>query len=427
MSVVDGFEVVRDEIASEEVWLAKTSRGLPVRVVPTERFSETAAMITFRYGSTDLGFAVDGVAHESPEGVAHYLEHKLFEDEEIKAFDRFARRGAKVNAMTGFTRTSYHFTATSQVEENLTDLLHLVSRAHITEDNVDKERGIIAQELRMYEDSPDYRLFFDYVGCLYESHPVRHPVGGTVASIEGITAEELLTCYGVFYRTGNAALAVAGPVDPQRILALAEACELGAGAAPGGLRSEELGAVQRPRVERQLQVPRTKVMMGYKDRSAGGSVEERLRRDLLTEIVLDCLFSAASEVREDLRRRGLVDDSLSSGYMIDEGFGFSTLSGETDDAEALIEALRGVLAAPLRLDDSYLDRFRRKMFGRYVRSFASVRNLTFAQAYEALDDVVPFGSLARLRSVTAAEVEARREEHFRDVAMAVAVAAPVGS
>src|SRR5690606_34951099 len=112
------------------------------------------------YGSTDLGFVADGVRHESPEGVAHYLEHKLFEDEDLHVFDRFGRRGARVNAMTSFTRTTYYFQATDRVEENLADLLALVATAHLTPENVEKERGIIAQELRMYEDSPEYRAFF---------------------------------------------------------------------------------------------------------------------------------------------------------------------------------------------------------------------------------------------------------------------------
>ncbi len=224
--MTDSFEIVQDPILGEEVWLGRTTKGLSLRVVPTDRFREVAAVIAFRYGSTDLGFRRNGNEVHTPEGMAHYLEHKLFEDEAIKAFDRFARRGARVNAMTGFTRTAYYFTASGQLEENLKDLLHLVSNAHITAENVDKERGIIAQELRMYEDSPDFRTLFDMLGRLFPGHPVRHAVGGTVESIQDITAEGLLQCYEAFYRTGNAALAVAGPVEPDRVLELAENCAL---------------------------------------------------------------------------------------------------------------------------------------------------------------------------------------------------------
>ncbi len=422
----DRFEVQREPLLDEEVWIATSRRGLAVRVVPTKRFSEAAAMVTFRYGSTDLGFDVGGRRHESPEGVAHYLEHKLFEDEEIKAFDRFSRRGARVNAMTGFTRTSYHFTATSEVAANLQDLLHLVSRAHLTEENVEKERGIIAQELRMYEDSPDYRLFFDCIGALYRRHPVRHPVGGTVASIGRIDVAELRACYEAFYCTGNAALAVAGPVDPEAILALADDCALREGAAPVGIRREELDAVDPDdcRRVRALQVPRAKVMLGFKDTTPGGDIEQRLRRELLTDLALDRWFSAASDVREGLRVSGAVDDSLAVGYMNAESFGFSTLTAESDAPEAVVDALCGVVLEPLRIDEEDLDRVRRKTLGRYVRSFGSVRNLAFSQAGEALDALPPFSALQRLASVTPEEVAERAAEHFRADAMAVAIAQP---
>ncbi|MEE9126230.1 MAG: pitrilysin family protein, partial [Planctomycetota bacterium] len=224
--MTEGFQTHQDPILGEEVLLATAQNGLPVRVVATDRFREAVAVITFDYGSIDLGYRQNGKVHGSPEGVAHYLEHKLFEDEELQAFDRFAQRGARVNAMTGFASTSYFFTATDRFGENLEDLLHLVSHAHITPENVDKERGIIAQEIQMYEDSPDYRAFFDLLGCLYQQHPVRHPVGGTVESIQEITPAELLSCYDAFYRTGNAALAVAGPIDPEEALDLASACGL---------------------------------------------------------------------------------------------------------------------------------------------------------------------------------------------------------
>jgi len=132
------FEVIKDPVLGEEVWLARTSRGLPLRVMPSERFAEIAAIISIGYGSTDLGFDVNGTRRDSPEGVAHYLEHKLFEDEELHVFERFAQRGAQVNAMTRFTRTTYFFTATSMLEENLSDLLRLVAGLHVTPENVEK-------------------------------------------------------------------------------------------------------------------------------------------------------------------------------------------------------------------------------------------------------------------------------------------------
>ncbi|MHC4514952.1 MAG: EF-P 5-aminopentanol modification-associated protein YfmH [Planctomycetota bacterium] len=417
-----GFQVHEDPVLGEEVLLATAQNGLPVRVVATDRFKEATAVVTFDYGSIDLGYRRNGNTHRSPEGVAHYLEHKLFEDEELQAFDRFAKRGARVNAMTGFANTTYFFTATDRFGENLKDLLHLVSQAHITPENVDKERGIIAQEIRMYEDSPDYRAFFDLLGCLYQEHPVRHPVGGTVESIQEITPEELLSCYDAFYRTGNAALAAAGPIDPEEVLALAEACALEPGEPAPRISAEDLGPVENARTRRQLEVARSRVLIGFKDRTLfAGDREAQLRRDLRTRILLDRLFSASSEIREDLRLRGLVDDSLGASYMSEHSFGVTVISCETDDPDRTIDTFQQLLFSPVDFNDDHLERVRRKFLGQYVRLFQNLRHTAFDHASEALDGLSPFQSMERMMSVTLDEVRARKDEHFCEDAFAVAV------
>jgi predicted Zn-dependent peptidase len=414
------FETHRDPVLGEEVLLATTSEGLPLRVVPTDRFQETAAVITFDYGSTDLGFLRDGEAHRSPEGVAHYLEHKLFEDEELQAFDRFSRRGARVNAMTGFGQTTYYFTATDQVAANLQDLLHLVSNAHITDENVEKERGIIAQEIRMYEDSPDYRGFFDFLGCLYKEHPVRHPVGGTVESIGEITAAELLACFRAFYCTGNAAVAIAGPVDADEVFDLVEACTLRRGDAPQRLSPDDLGSVEQARMRRTFDVSRSRVLLGYKDRSLLADEAQRRQRNLVTRLLLDSLFGASSDLREALRSQGLVDDTLSASYMSEANFGVTAVGCECDEPELVIDALRRVMtdfdAEPLSAD--HLERARRKVLGSYVRSFASVKGMAFSHAKEALQGLAPFHNLERMQAVQLADLVERRASHFVDDAFA---------
>jgi predicted Zn-dependent peptidase len=411
----------QDPVLGEEVLLATSQGGLPVRVAPVDRFAGVAAVVSFEYGSVDLGFTDGGAPHQSPEGVAHYLEHKLFEDKELKAFDRFAARGAHVNAMTGFGRTTYYFTATSQAEANLADLLHLVSHAHITPANVDKERGIIAQELAMYLDSPDYRAFFDLLGCLYAEHPIRHPVGGTRESIQAIDTEELLRCWRAFYRTGNAALAVAGCVDPERVLALADACPLPPGDAPQRLVADDLGPPRQPRSERALQVARPRVMLGFKERSLCASTAARLERDLVSRILLDRLLGAASERRERLRQRGLIDDSLSASYLSDRSFGFVVLSCETEQPEATLAALHEAVQEPLLPSAAGLEPVRRKQLGAFVRSFDQVKGLAFAHAAEAIDRQEPFAAWHRLQAVREEQVVARQQELFAGEASAVAV------
>jgi len=418
------FDIRRDPVLGEEVWLAQTKAGLAVRVVNNPRFREVAAAVTVRYGSTDLDFADGAGEHASPEGVAHYLEHKLFEAEDLHTFDRFARRGAQVNAFTGFARTSYWFAATSAYEDNLRDLLRLVGEPHITPANVDKERGIIAQEIKTYEDAPVYRAFFDLLGCLYEEHPVRHPVAGTVASIQAITDAELLRCHAAFYRTGNAALTIAGAVDPDLVLALAEQCRLGAGEAVASSCPEDLGPPARRRSERRMHVARPRVLVGAKEATLLVDGPARWQRDLLTRLLLDLLLGPASPARDELVRRGVADESLSHSYQSERTFGFAVVGGETEDPARLEAELRDVLQRPLEVGDGDLERLRRKTFGQYVRGFESARALTFAQAEQAAAGVLPFLLHDWLAAVTAEALAARQRELFTADALAVATVTP---
>ncbi|MEZ5965804.1 MAG: pitrilysin family protein [Planctomycetota bacterium] len=418
------FDVRRDPTLDEEVWLAQTGRGLAVRVVPTSRFREVAAAVTVRYGSTDLGFVGPDGAHRSPEGVAHYLEHKLFEAEDLHTFDRFAQRGAQVNAYTSFTRTSYWFAATSAYEDNLRDLLRLVGEPHITPDNVDKERGIIAQEIKTYEDAPNYRAFFDLLRCLYREHPVRHPVAGTVASIQDITDEELLRCHAAFYRTGNAVLAVAGAVDADLVVQLAEQCALAPGEPVAPECPPDLGPPHQPRSGRAMQVARPRVLLGVKDATLLTDGEARGRRDLLTRILLDLMAGPASAAREDLVQRGVADDSLSSSYMSERTFGFAVAGGESEDPAELERELRALLTRPVDVGEADLERVRRKVLGQYVRSFEAARSVAFAQAEQAAAGIMPFRLLAWLDGVTAEALRARQTELFGRGEVAVATVAP---
>lgn len=418
------FTRVVDPVFGESVQLATTPAGLRLRVAELPHFRQTAAVITFGYGSIDVAFRDADGNVVSPAGTAHYLEHKLFEDEALHTFQRFAARGARVNAHTGFTRTTYYFTATSHLRENLQDLLHLVATAHITDANVDKERGIIAQEVRMYEDSPDHGTMFDLLGCLYGQHPVRHTVGGTEASIAAITAAGLRRCHAAFYRAGNAALAVAGPVAKELVYELACAAALPSGLRPEVALPADHGPPAAGRKVRHMHVARPKVLLGCKDRSPCADAAALQHRQLCTRVLLDRLFAGSSEVRQALRESGQVDDSLGAGYHGERSFGVATVGCDTHDPDAAEAALRQALLQPAPLDHEHLERVRRRFLGGYVRSLESVYGLAYGHALEALDDVPPFSAPARVQGLGIEPVRQRQQELLAADNLAVAVTLP---
>jgi predicted Zn-dependent peptidase len=415
------FTIVRDPVVGEEVLLATTRSGLRVRVLPRPRLREAAAVFTFGYGSVDLAFDVGNGTVVTPAGTAHYLEHKLFEDEELAVFQRFSSRGARVNAQTGFSRTSYFFQCAQRFDENLRDLLRLVAKPHVTPENVEKERGIIAQEVRMYEDAPDQCAAFSLLGAMYERHPVRHTVGGTVASIGEITAEGLLQAYDAFYRTGNAGLAIAGPVDPDEVLAIVEECALRPGGGPARADVADFGAPATRRVERVLPVARPKVLVGLKEREPRATAFERVRRASATGVVLDRLFAGSSDLRERMQQSGAFDDSLGAGYMGEKTFGFASIGCDTDDPARAEPAIRAMLATDAEFSDEQLERLRRRSVGAFVRSCEHVRALASAHAAEALEGEETFVGMRALQSLTTADVARRRELLLRDDNLAVCV------
>ena len=416
------FEIVRDPVLGEEVWCARARNGAAVRLLPTDRFREVCAVVTFGYGSTDLGFAdASGAVHRSPEGVAHFLEHELFEDEELHVFERFGRRGARVNAMTGFARTTYYFQCSSALEENLDDLLRLVSRVHLSDARVTKERGIIAQEVRMYDDGPEYRGFFGLLGSLYREHPVRHPVGGTVESIGRIDVAELDACFRAFYRSGNCGVAVAGPIDPDAVLAQLDSWALAAGEAPTRHCPLDLGAPIAARCDLAMEVARPRLLLGYKEASLASDLEARAVRELATRVLLDRVLGPSSEIRETLQEKGLFDDSLSLSYLSEASFGVGVIACETDDVDGAERALRGALETAVPIAASDLERVRRKQLGGYVRSLDSIQTMAFTLAEEALEGTAPFRAVPRMEALTLDAVRTRQLELFHPDRSAVAI------
>lgn len=196
--------------------------GLTVIVRPMPGYSSTHVIFATRFGSIDRDFRLDGKEVHLPAGVAHFLEHKMFEDQDGDAFAKYAKTGANANAFTSFDRTCYLFTATQQLDESLDVLLGMVTHPYFTEQTIAKEQGIIGQEIKMYDDSPDWRLITGLFECLYHEHPIRSDIAGTVESIAEITPEMLYDSCKAFYAPGNMVLAAAGNTTMEQILA---ACE----------------------------------------------------------------------------------------------------------------------------------------------------------------------------------------------------------
>ena len=413
----------------ETILAGRAPSGLRVLIHPRPDYERTFAALATNFGSVDRVAGLSGAP--VPEGLAHFLEHKLFEDREGDVSDRFATLGASTNAMTGFCTTTYIASTVGDPLPSLELLLRFVQDPWFTDELVAKEQGIIAQEIRMYDDDPDWRVFFGLLQSLYANHPVRDNIAGSVESIAEIDAATLQRCYGLFYHPSNLCLAVSGGVEVERLMecVLADQAARGVDALPAHRRLpvEEPRGVVRERYEERLPVSRTRWLLGIKELDPGGDGETVLRRELTTHILLDIIFGRSSSGFESLYEEGLIDESWGVGHSAEESFAFSTLGGDTDDPEALEARVRAEFgrARDGALDTQALTRVRRKLLGGMLRALDSPEHVAYGLIGGAFRGLTPFAALQLVESIGPEDLRRRLDEHVRDEAMAVSMVRPL--
>jgi len=369
---------------------------MDVWVAPMPGFCAHYAVLTTRFGSMDTHLP-DGT--QVPVGTAHFLEHKMFQTQEGDLFDVYASRGAAANAYTTFSHTSYLFGSTTRFGENLDTLLG--SLADITTDAaaVEREKGIIGQEIAMYADDPAWRGWFSLLGALYSRHPLRHDIAGTAATIRPIRPALLERVHRTGYAPSNLNLCVAGDVDPAEVAGRVDAAF---GTRPRGRpRALRPGAeprgVRRARVSCRLSVSRPWAWLGMKDLPPPRAALARARREIETDLVLDALFGDGGDVEAPLYAEGVVDDTLSAAYEAEAGAAFAAVQAEVDD----VPTWRGRLEAELGrigregLGARSLERARRRLVGRHLRTFDAPERVAHWMQGLALEDLTP-GDVAPL-------------------------------
>ena len=408
----------RSEILGEEVHRYELASGLRVLVHRKPDYRKKFAVLCANYGSVDSRFVdpESGVVRDMPAGIAHFLEHKLFEQEDGDAFDAFSRQGASGNAATSFRTTSFFFSCSTNFAQNLRTLVGLVTRAAFTAGAVEKERGIIVQEIRMYEDNPDWRVFMDLVEGLYQVHPVRIDITGSQESIRRISHADLLSCHRSFYHPQNLCLVVSGDLDPEMV---AETTARAMPAANGGAPARRVDvieprAVVRIRMRRELPILRSRLLIGFKDSAVPVRGEQQQRRDLVTAILLDLMFGSSSHTWQRLYEEDIIDDSFYTSYAGEEDFGFVTLGGEADDPERMrrriMREIRRFGREGFTTED--FGRVVHKRIGRFVRGLDSQEGTAFKLLAAEFRGTDPYRTPTLLRTITPDEIMERHAVLF---------------
>lgn len=405
--------------------------GLDVYVLPKEGFNKTYAVFTTKYGSIDNQFVPLGKDEmvRVPDGIAHFLEHKLFEKEDGDVFQQFSRQGASANAFTSFTRTAYLFSSTSNVEENLETLVDFVQDPYFTEKTVEKEKGIIGQEINMYDDNPDWRLFFGLIENMYQEHPVRIDIAGTIESISHITKDLLYECYETFYHPSNMLLFVVGPVDPEAIIRQVRENQQKKPYTdqPEIVRKEvkEPEAVFKKEQEIKMNVQSSKCLVGLKSAHPMNTGEALLKHELTINLILECLFGKSSSDYERIYEKGYIDETFSYDYTEEHGFGFVSVGGDTPEPDKLAEELKQVLfKAKETITAEKLELARKKKIGNFLKSMNSPEYIANQFTRYAFLETSLFDIVTVLESITLDDVHRVIEEEVEEDRITVCKVVP---
>ncbi|MFD1018249.1 EF-P 5-aminopentanol modification-associated protein YfmH [Thalassobacillus hwangdonensis] len=427
-------ELVYEQL-NETIYTETLDNGLKVYLLSKPEMAKTYGIFGTNYGSIDQTFTPIGNEEtvNVPEGIAHFLEHKLFEKEDRDVFQDFTKLGASANAFTSFTKTAYLFSATNHIEKNVETLLDFVQDPFFSDESVEKEKGIIAQEIRMYDDQPDWRAFFGTIQSLYHEHPVKIDIAGTVDSIQKITKEDLYTCYETFYHPSNMSLFIAGDIDPEKMMEQIKNNQ----SSKSFAKEEEIKRsypdepdhVAKSFDSIEMPVSTSKCMVGIKEKVKGLRGEDILRSELLSGMILSHYFSKSGEFYEELYQNDLIDDSFHFETDLDVEFGFTIIGGDSRKPDELADRIKEMLhqLKDQKIDPEDFERMKRKKIGHFLRAMNSMEFIANQFSHYHLLGVDLFEVLPTIESLTIDDATAFLEHWIKEDRIAVFQVKPAAS
>ena len=404
-------EKIVNDLLKEELYYEKLENGLDVYFMPKKGFTKKYAVLATNYGSNDLEFIPINEKEKMVvnAGIAHFLEHKMFEQPDGgNAFDKFSKWGANANAFTNFTMTAYLFSATEYFYESLEHLIDYVQTPYFTNENVEKEKGIIEQEIKMYNDDPEWNVFFNALKAMYVNHPTRVDIAGTVDSIYKITKEELYKCYNTFYNPGN----------HKDIQKLEEEIVR--------FYPEEPTEVKQKEIVEKFPISMPMFSICFKDDKVGIKGKELLRYEVMTDILTDMLFKKGSAIYEDLYMKGLITPSFGAGFSSQVDYSYTSIGGESKDPRKVKEIIMTYIEKFKEegLDKEAFERTKKKHIGNFIKYFDSVTFIANNFITYKFKGINLLDYVEVMKEVTFEEVSERLNNHFREENCVISIAEP---
>ncbi|WP_053956882.1 EF-P 5-aminopentanol modification-associated protein YfmH [Inediibacterium massiliense] len=422
---------INSKVLKEKMFVKELSNGLKIFFMPKEGYTKQYAIFATNYGSNDSKFIIPGESEvtQVPDGIAHFLEHKLFEEPEGSIFDKFSELGSNVNAYTNFNSTCYLFSSTDKFYENLELLVHFVQSPYFTDENVEKEKGIIGQEIKMYDDNPNWKVFFNSLKAMYHNHPVKIDIAGTIESISKITKEDLYKCYNTFYDPSNMILFVVGDLDCDKVFSIIEKNQKKKEKIKEKIERiypDEPNTIVQNTIEEHLDVSIPLFNIAFKDIENSLDGKELLKKDIATKIILDMVFGRSSSFYTKLYEEGLINDTFENEYTGEMGYGHSMIGGESKNPKEVfkkvLDHIENLKMSGLNQED--FERIKRKHIGEHVSYYNSVEFIATTFVAYHFKGINIFDYITTLKEMEFDYIQKRFKEHFNQDRCVLSIISP---
>lgn len=419
-------KIIENSKVKEKLYVEKLENGLTVMIIPKKGIQKKYVIWGTNYGSNDSKFIVPGENQETevPKGVAHFLEHKMFEQESgVNSLDTLTALGVEANAYTTNDHTAYLFECTENFYPALDELMNYVQHPYFTDENVEKEKGIIGQEIMMYDDYPEWRVYLNAMEAMYHEHPVKLDITGTIETISHIDKEILYKCYNTFYNPSNMVMVLCGDFEPEELMKEVKGrlIDKKANGEIKRIYPEESETIVKEKIEQNMDVSQPLFTIGIKDKVA--ETKERVRKHIAIEILLNMIIGKSSELYKELYDEGILFSVPSLDYEFAKDYAHVLITGQSTEPEKVYEQFKNKVLEMKKnpLDTEAFNRIKKRIYGEYVKEYNDTSDIARMFLADFFKGINSFDYLEEIVTINEQYAEQILKEVFDDKKMIISV------
>ena len=424
-------QIIENSKVKEKVYIEKLDNGLTVMIIPKPGVQKKYMIWGTNYGSNDNEFIVPGEEEKTtvPNGVAHFLEHKMFEQENgTNSLDVLTALGTEANAYTTNDHTAYLFECTDNFYEAMDELMDYVQHPYFTDENVEKEKGIIGQEIMMYDDYPEWRVYLNAMEAMYHNNPIKIDIVGTIETISKIDKEILYKCYETFYNPSNMAMVICGDFEPEKLIEEVKKrlIDKKSNGKIERIFQEEPEEIVKEKIEQKLEVSQALYTIGIKDKIdniENSNKTDIVKKHIAIEILLNIIMGRSSKLYKELYNEGLIYSGASLDYEFSKTYAHILIAGQSTNPEKLYEKFKVRVKELIEhgIDENDFERNKKMIYGGYVREYNDVTDIARMFLADYFKGINSFDYIEEINSINVEYLNQVLKDVFKENKMVLSI------